>query len=362
MKKRLFIHLGTGKTGTTAIQRFLTENDDWLATNHRIQYATTERHNFNHHNLCTNYLRGESDNNSRVIHGLRDLLEEITTSDYETFVISSEYFPGVTPEEIAHVYAQELLDTIELNTIVYFRRQDDFAESWHAQIVKAGSPGWKGGIQNTVDRLTRDGIFDYYALAEEWARHIGKNHVFVKPYERTQFVNGDIIADFLSILGVDDLSGSRRTKGDPNPSLTRDQVHILESFVAAGIDSQIDGVLRKPFGIPSGSSSHLLSPDAREEILKTVDDGNSRLAREYLGRPDGILFRDPLPNETDADWQELEFPATGYLLRTVQHMIDRRFVQVRRQIEVLDKEVQRLKQSPSTSFLADDSTDGNPGT
>ena len=58
MKKTLYIHIGTGKTGTTAIQSFFDLNKIGLMKQ-GFKYIDSGRVGINHHLLCRNCLRSE---------------------------------------------------------------------------------------------------------------------------------------------------------------------------------------------------------------------------------------------------------------------------------------------------------------
>lgn len=132
MKKKLFIHIGTGKTGTTALQMFLCQNKNQLLK-YGYKYADSYLENFNHHGLCVNAYQL---NENEIKHRLNTLANEIRNSD-KNMIISSEYFPGLSANDIK-LYCENLSVEFDVHVVVYFRRQEEFLEAWFNQIVKSG--------------------------------------------------------------------------------------------------------------------------------------------------------------------------------------------------------------------------------
>src|SRR3546814_3068970 len=54
MDKTLYIHIGTGKTGTTAIQDFLSVNNERLERTLSLRYIQSVLRSGNHHAACLN--------------------------------------------------------------------------------------------------------------------------------------------------------------------------------------------------------------------------------------------------------------------------------------------------------------------
>lgn len=337
--KRLYIHLGTGKTGSTAIQRFLDHNDEALSSTEGIDYVKTARRNLNHHALCTNFHRNKGGVASDVNPHIDELLEEIEGSSNESFVFSSEYFPSVTSEEIGNYYVDRLSSIVDIHVIVYLRRQDEFVESWYTQLLKAGQPGAAEGIDRLYSRLSRDGVLDYQALVDSWAQYVGHENVHVRPFERDQFLGGNIVHDFMSVLDVKNLNDYVIPEGDPNPSLSRDQARIIESFHRAGMEKRLDNHLRRPFDLKSEHSRYVMSPARRQEVIDDWRAVNAEVAQIYMGRQDGDLFRAEEPLARGDEEDDFSYPSPEFMFRTVQHMIDRETVRLRREISSLREEL-----------------------
>lgn len=318
-RKKLYMHLGTGKTGTTAIQELLDANADFLAEEHGILYASSGKRGINHHLLCANFQRTDPNVEQRVRHHLQELAQEIEQTDLHTVVVSSEYFPDVTAEEIESIYLPILSEVAEIHPVLYLRRQDTFLESWYGQIAKAQTAGWAAGIHRLDERLRAAGIFDYLDHADRWARHTGDENTHVRPFERRQLVGEDAGYDFLDVLGIEDRTGIVPIPHRSNPSLTRDQLILLQVLQAAKIDAAVLKQLSDPFPELSDTGSRfLLSPEERQQVIDDHDDVNSEVARRFLGREDGRLFLDPGPVEAEKGWEPQDGPSSEVVVAAIR--------------------------------------------
>lgn len=70
------------------------------------------------------------------------------------------------------------------------------------------------------------------------------------------------------------------------------------------------------------SDHNLLSPERRLSIIEQFSDFNSMIAREYLGRPDGTLFYDPLPDPEAPFIEYTEIPSETIILFFTNLFID----------------------------------------
>ncbi|MCT7656475.1 hypothetical protein MBH78_21230 [Oceanimonas sp. NS1] len=231
MKKKLFIHIGTGKTGSTAIQDFFFKNKNLFETK-GLQYCTTGATENNHHLLCKNFLRNTSENNI-IEKNIIKLREEIEQNPVEKFLISSEYFPGLTIEEIYEL-GHNLSSTCSIEVIVYLRRQDEFLESWYAQIMK--KPEVNSDIFDLKRVLYKEKILDYEHLINKWETIASKIHV--RPYEKSSFKGGSIYKDFSECIGID-IEGIEIPSRLLNPSLTTEQILLKkELFETATLEQK----------------------------------------------------------------------------------------------------------------------------
>lgn len=310
-KKRLFIHIGTNKTGTSAIQLFLNSNRRELAKK-GLLYPCAGCAGDAHYEI------------SRILgfdHGTQPAPEaervaflarfkaEVETSRCETCVISSENF--VLPKNVALV--RSFFEDFECRIVVYFRRHDHWWLSAYNQAVKmVAQPPWIRGFQGFLDfnRKKNPQFGNYRTLLERWVKIFGQENIMVRPYEREQN-QPNIIADFLTSIGCPDLY-SLISDGDVrqvNQSIDARSIFLLETFQRMNVDQNvrqalIDQVLKDA---NSESNTPFISPEIRRRLVDEEADQYRYIARTYLGRPDGVLFFEPLP-DPQAAWAKPEYP------------------------------------------------------
>lgn len=293
MQKILYVHIGTGKTGTTALQDFFLLNSEKLQQL-GVEYAKSGLVKNNHHLLCRNYLRKNDEVQANIRSNLNELNQEISESSSKSFLISSEYFPGLSPIEIL-----ELKNEIkaEIIPIVYLRRQDEFLESWYAQIVKAYQN--RDSIYLLKDRLKKDGIFDYVTLTEDWSQVNDDKKIIVRAYEKEGFYKGNIFYDFVNALGLEINEGDLIfPSNDPNPSIKPNQIKLALELYDYCTPNQRK-VLFSPIKNFRDKSAFFLSTSERQELIDEFYEINQKVALKYLGKNN--LFINNLAKVSDVD-------------------------------------------------------------
>ena len=282
--KSLYIHIGTGKTGTSALQAFLKKNQEALKIND-FCYAQSGLIGDSHHRACFNFARNEPNRKAETLRILSQLKAEIEKGSLNNYIISSENFPGLTSEEI-QLIKETLGDEISIKFIVYIRRQDQYVESWYSQVIKTGED--PGSIQNLYNLLKQEGFLSYLELVSKWERVFGQNSAIVRRYEKKHFHNGCIYSDFLNSIGLFLSPEFLMLNEHINPGLSREQILLGNALLK--IDHEIPtSILRKPLPINFPRTSWL-SFTERQEILSFCKADNDIIARTYFSSPE--LFAD----------------------------------------------------------------------
>ncbi|MFI2812268.1 hypothetical protein [Microbulbifer sp. JSM ZJ756] len=300
MNKILYVHIGTGKTGTTALQDFFLLNQEALRAA-GINYCATGLVKNNHHLVCRNFERDNEATQQKVTENLLKLNFEIQESNCPFHLISSEYFPGMTREEILEL--SESMDA-EVVPIVYLRRQDEFLESWYAQIVKAYNV--KSDIHSLMHRLEKEKILDYRSLVEGWAVVNSGGIVRVRPYEKDSFIGGSIFSDFLSAIdsGVG-LEALKIPVRDPNPSIRPAQIRMGMKLYDYCSEKQRK-VIFSSFPEVKDSSRFFLSRSERQDLIDRYSSINAYVAKKFLGKELLFLELDAPEEKECSDFSFLE--------------------------------------------------------
>lgn len=297
--KTLYIHIGTGKTGTSAIQMFLNSNDQQLENKHELLYLKTGRENSKHRSLDFNARRKQTNYESIVIELLNAAKTEILSSSSRNFLVSDEDFPGLTSSEI-NILQELFSPEIELKLVVYLRRQDEYLESWFAQIVKTGA--YTTDIIKLYDRLASTNLLSYTKMLTPWQLTLGQDNIVVRPYENCQFRNLSLFDDFIDIFKIRDQSLTIPPKA-VNTSLTRDKILLLRKLSRNGLESVIDQTFISHLKTieTNGDSKYMLSNEKRTEIALRYENSNNQIAQQYLNQEK--LFCSPLPVDSQIPWR-----------------------------------------------------------
>lgn len=282
--KELYIHIGTGKTGTSSIQRFLYNNSSLLVDKYKIKYCKTGLINDNHHSLSNNSYR-ISKNHGEVQKKIKMLRDEISLDTHcSRFIISSENFPGETAEEIESTI-NILSDVCCVKVIVYLRRQDEYLESWYAQVIKQGSIEAK--ISVLKERLVVTGILDYNKLIKKWSRMVGVSNITARLYEKNRLVERNVVNDFMAQFGINNLEDFKLEDGLINPSTSKEQIIILKNMAKYISDNKLLLKLLKPVVIETELDNKFLSLEERMSLVKDYEHSNAEVFR-VLGISEGF--------------------------------------------------------------------------
>lgn len=284
-RKTIYLHVGTHKTGTTALQKFLRNNADQLKEQQFIYPLLSQSKEFNH---C--YIKS------------LDGWQNVALSESFNYIFSCEDLYDRLFEYVD--FFKEKQARFNIVIIIYLKRQDLMTQSVYNELIK--SARYYGDIKNFHNYQ-----YDYKSFLEKVSRLFGKENIIVRPYEKEQLVNNDIIADFLKLVNID--SNSEFIFDDnklANPSLTPPLIEYFKVLNKVNLDQKLKRQIHLAIadqtiaGNKAGlyKNHALLSPQQRLEILQNYQASNEKIAREYLGRSDGKLFYEPLPDPNQT-WQ-----------------------------------------------------------
>ena len=230
---------------------------------------------------------------------------ELKKTRLDTVLLSSELIAWTSRDQViefCHCVKEHFHPTV----VIYVRRQDNIIMANYNQLVKAG---WQ---KSEIENVWQNNLlkFNYRKIIEPWATCLGKVNVVVRPYEKQQFHHGDIRRDFMyHVFGIEEYDAYAMPPGNSNPRLNASAIsYKLQLYRTISDPSKValfnDALLSYSVASQSAdnsifSSQPLLSADSRNEIIQRSGAINDFIAREYLGREDGILFLDPLPSSKD---------------------------------------------------------------
>lgn len=239
MLERVVFHIGTHKTGTTAIQASLVRAHDSLLSR-GVLYPRTGREGPGHAQLARELL--STDAPVAKVQSHLGLLEEIRIARPATLVVSSEGLLGVgspRPIEWARHLCEEL-QPAHVDVLGYVRPQWARIESEYAMRVRRGRT-WQS-FEQDLERLMVDKRFDYLETFKPWRQAFGES-LELRPYSADLLLGGDAVADFWSSVGLGEPPEAPHHHNVRPGARTTEMLRLLRAFLAA---HHLDALIPQP--------------------------------------------------------------------------------------------------------------------
>ncbi len=358
--KTVFLHIGLPKTGTTALQSFLRANDVALARNGICfpdlgLYYPGIIANRNAHFLIASYdtiPNAMSFTPQEEYYTALDRLAVLSEA-YEKILLSDELIWRICNQhsDFLPTVKQDLASRgMDLKVIVYLRRQDEFVQSRYRQRIKAGETF---SFYEFLDTLRQNNYpLDFYDSLNKISGAIGKDNLIIRIYEKSQYegFGHTLCSDFLTVFDLSVSNGFTEKERTMNRSLHGTYLEIrrlLNSLPQSiketpSLAQSIRETQEIRFPSQISQKQTLFKPGDQEAFLAHFAASNSRLASEYLGRSDGILFYEPLqelPHE-QVSQEELLRDTLLVLGRSLQK-VDTKNKELKLQIEKLEKKMEK---------------------
>ncbi len=308
--RRLSLHIGAHKTGTTSLQVSLQQNEALLRAR-GLSYATVASAPHVHRHL--GYLNPEQIfPQGFCLHDPEGFAAFLAQQPTDHVCASSENFSFIFDQQVLSDLALALGRVFgQIDILVYLRRQDRHAVSHHQEGAKPNrrpeAALWGHGLNALPDPSPMQRLYlDYDARLRLWENAFGQQALRVRIFDRALLVNGDIVADALNLIGIDHRGLTK--VADRNLSLGHLQAVIGHLANDAVAEPAITARLLEAF--PWHATKMLPTQAAARAFLAPYVESNRRLnARlQISANPDlfGDDFTDypPQSSETLAqdDW------------------------------------------------------------
>lgn len=221
MVKRVYLHIGTHKTGSTAIQNSLSGFDDGTTFYSRLNYA-------NHGiPLSAAFMKsgGDLDVLERKGLSLNDiqrvgqknlnlLAKDLSRNDRDNLILSGEglsVFDDTGKEKLINFIRQYTQDIV---VICYARNPQSFAASKFQQLVKGG--------YSQIDTVLP---LKYKTRLDKYKELVGKEKILIKEFAREKLHKGCVVKDFCQSIGIKEVESI-----DSNDSISMPALKLLFRF------------------------------------------------------------------------------------------------------------------------------------
>jgi hypothetical protein len=323
-KPKLFLHIGTNKTGTTALQSFFHANSSALASR-GLLYPQSGRGDIGagemlHSNLAASLGYGAKRRKLREqdAETLRNsLFNEIVASQCHTVVISSESF--VLKRDATRIV--EFFRGMDTTIVVYLRRHDHWLEALIAQAIRlTPCPPWDYTFESFIahQEKARGQYIGYKELLEHWTKAFGKDKIIVRPFEEQQN-RPNLIVDFLNAIGADEcFEGMTIDNQFHNRSLSGRSLMLIDRINRSRLPANLRQYLAKIIAEESRDfkTAFFFPSEIRKSVIQQNECDYNWIAREFLGRRAASLFFESTPSESDRH-EPLNPPSIFFAVRAL---------------------------------------------
>jgi hypothetical protein len=299
----LYLHIGTHKTGSTAIQSSLKDHSSELEGEGILHVS--------YFSFLKELMQTECFDPTlakRVREKLNHNLNYSLQHSADRFILSFEGFSGrpLTGYANAEIIAEILhhaFDDIDVKVIIYLRRQDSFVESMYTQKIQEGESYSFDTFLEQTDVLK----IDWYALVNAYGSKFGTENVFVRRYHRKFLPEAySLIQDFGRVIDSKTLA-EHTTSRFSNVGYSRAALETARR-TNPHLDNEEQWILRRLLQETNAKeplqSYSFFAPNERRAFLERHTSSNRRIVDEYCSDEVNRLFPKSDFNESQ-EWEGL---------------------------------------------------------
>jgi hypothetical protein len=285
--KKVILHIGFHKTGTSALQEYFSENRETLKK-HGVFYpqSLNEKYSGNvdlswvFNENAPSYAKLNPDEKIQIETFYK---EQIEKTDCETVIISSEDFSLLDAQLKSIECLKSFLSGYEVTIIAYVREPMEFMFSLYSHAVRSGL--LTCSFQTYISKHYNFRAADFALRLQSWRRIFPESSFVVKKFASKEFYGGALVSDFFHSIGVDielDMTMSRSNVGI-HPWLIQSYIESVKSDVD---ETKKERILRKIVKLGSefpkaNAAKFLLDDEVHALITSILKPSLNKLRREY---------------------------------------------------------------------------------
>lgn len=365
----VYLHIGTSKTGTTALQKFMRRNEEEMK---KQGYCYPRLH------LGIQSLYWDRNAQFLIYESIQEKRKPgETAAEHEKRVREEGYlqvakaakkYPNIvlSDEQIwykckkSENFWKDVLENFrkigcDVKVIVYLRRQDLLVQSLWNQNVKMFRK-----TAMSFQKCVKSHYFDYFPLdyyehLKSIEKDVGKENLIVRAYERGRFggVEQTIFSDFFECIGLALTDQFTKEGLKTNFSLEGNYLEIKRLINRVPEYREMKDFLSRP--VLNGSTCYTLRGENEKPNMFTYEDqvafqkqfeeSNQKVADEYLGRGGEPMFYDPVSESKK--WAVKE----ELMYRDVITTMTEAFCNQEKKIRALEKDIQELRTEMNSNPL-----------
>ncbi len=310
--KTMYLHIGTPKTGTTALQRFFYDNRNVLEEKNYcfpiFPFSYDDAPDVRNAHFLIKYIYDEEGNVDKEAFDKRfieacDLIKD-SFSRVDNVILTDEVLWNFLFRRSSNFFKKlrEQFDEKEydIKVIVYLRPQYAYIDSLYRQWVRMGRTiqSWDDFISDIPDRIT----VNYQEGVKYLEDSVGKENVIVRRYLKQYYSgeSGTIFEDFLNTIGLELNDDFSVPEDMANVSMQNQYVELkrilnyqIENYSSPRND--LGNVMFRTACNTCSSlnykedSTTLYNEEQRKRLVERFEESNNWIAKNYFD--DDVLFR-----------------------------------------------------------------------
>lgn len=202
--KKVLLHVGTSKTGSTSLQNNILHNEDRLRKLgfSYVKAGRRDSDKLNHHPVAMAFGLGredieESEERSTLVPQIQ---EEILAGNAEQYLISSEMMSNTFPVSAVEDDFVRFVHSLDAKVVIYVRNQLDWIISWYNHMVRMGQAG--GSIEAffpSFKKTAQQFSYNFLAKIKFFEAIVGKENILLVAYDDAKT---DLYRDFYQRVGL----------------------------------------------------------------------------------------------------------------------------------------------------------------
>ena len=365
---KIYLHIGTEKTGTTSIQKLMQSNSTnliehgilypkslGLPNNIRLSNALQDYDKIDNSRIHANLIK-----KNNILAFRKNLLEslktEINESNPYTLIISSEHLSSRInrDREIERLcqFLKHFSD--DITVIVYLRRQDQFLESLYSTAIKKGNSFTFKFPVKGKERAD----FHYDKMLGKWENIFGKENIIVRIFEKDKLYGNDIIEDFLHILKIPLIYNKDKVKKE-NTSFGMKKLTFLRKFnkyVPAVYDKKTNlyrGDIEKTLeSVEIKDEKIKISYQNKEKFMQRFSEENYKILKRYFPNNDTLFDAIETSDNDNSTQLEISTEDAIEIISKIWLIKEKEALKQKKIIKKLRSELLTLEKLTKKNFLA----------
>lgn len=322
-KKKLLLHIGFPKTGSSALQSFLSASVDRLAQA-GVHYPYPEPRSYVEKGLCSGNVmqlisamgyvdkaRGEIIYDKDFLPLCTRIKDEVMSSPHPCTLISGEVFSQFPEEKVAQI--AQLTHSFEVEIIAFVRDPFDFAcSSWKQRVKRSGA---RHDFHQDIEIRYREQSIEMLDGFGRYAKYFGKITLINYDHAKRDVIDAFLTACQLSVDITDKGLGNRVANKSLRASEANLVILINNTLPGSPLGSLfVEYLLRQPPSTPDdyyNSAAHSLLLEHYKDTIAAIN----------MHLPAGEKISDYLRERTDTPPQ-IELTDLSHLLMFFQQTLD----------------------------------------